>query len=354
MRRITVQAGVRNLVEQAPDEVIADDAFLRDALRHGGEGRFCSVCTCRGCGGGICAGARAHRLRVHNAGELGSACEADDTGDIFRAGATTALLFTAMQEARKLHATAQIEEADTLRAAQLVTARRHEVDLQFIDIERDMSVCLDGIRMEEDALARLLRMLLKARTDLCDRLDGADFVVRHHDADEQRVRTNRRHHRIRIDMALMVDRKIGHIEAPLLEIRAGMEDGMMLDHVGYDVTAFTGLSRADQRPVVRLGATAREVNFRWFRADGGRDGTTTAFYRCLRALAIGVDGGSIAILRGEIGHHRLQRFFRKRRGRRVIHIIVFHSSLFYLISRASVHVEKRCRFFKFPVYSILL
>ena len=323
MRRIPVQAGVRKLVKQALYEVVADGAFLR----------------------------------IHTAGELCSACEADDAGDIFRAGATPPLLFTAMQEARKLHATAHIEEADALRAVQLVTARRHEVDLQFIDIERDMSVCLDGIRMEEDALAGFRCMLLKARTDLCDRLEGADFVVRHHDADEQRVRTNRRHHRIRIDMALMVDRKIGHIEAPLLEIRAGMEDRVMLDLVGDDMTALhrcftaapvflvdcgcsslrlqsfrklftSSLACADQRPVVRLGAAAREVNFRWFRADGGRDGTTTALDRRLRALAIGVDGGSIAILRGEVGHHRLQCFFRKRRGRRMIHVIILHSGLF--------------------------
>ena len=263
-----------------------------------------------------------------------------------------------MQEARKLHATAHIEEADALRAAELVAARRHEIDLQFIDIERDMGVRLDGIGMEEDALAGFRCMLLKARTDLCDRLEGADFIVGDHDADKQRIRTDRRHHRIRIDMALVIDWQIGHIEASLLEIRAGVQDRMMLDLVGDDMTALhrcftaalvflvdcgysilrlqsfrklftSSLACADQRPVVRLGAAAREVNFRWLRADGGRDGTTTALHRRLRALTIGVDGGSIAILRGEVGHHRLQRFFRKRRRRRMIHIVIFHSGLFY-------------------------
>ena len=110
-----------------------------------------------------------------------------------------------------------------------MAARRHEIDLQFVDIERDMGVRLDGIRMEEDALAGFLCMFLQTRADLCNRLDGADFVVCHHDADEHRVRTDRCHHGVRIDMALTVDRKIGHIEAPLLEIRAGVQDGMMLD-----------------------------------------------------------------------------------------------------------------------------
>ena len=233
-----------------------------------------------------------------------------------------------MKEARKLHATAQIEEADALRTVQLMATRRHEVNLQFIDIEWDMGVGLDGIRMEEDALACLLRMLLQTRTDLCDRLDGAYFVVRDHDADEQRVRPDRCHHRIRIHMSLMIDRKICHVEAPLLEIRAGIQDRMMLDRVGDDVTAFTSFSRADQRPVVRLGAAAREIYFGWLSADGGRDGTTTALDRRLRALTISVDGGSIAIIRGEIRHHRVQRILRKRRGRRMIHVIVFHSGLF--------------------------
>ena len=168
-----------------------------------------------------------------------------------------------MQETRKLHATAQIEEADTLRAAQLVTARRHEIDLQFIDIERDMRVRLDGIGMEEDALAGFRCMLLKARTDLCDRLECADFVVRHHDADEQRVRTDRRHHRIRIDMALVIDRKIGHIEAPLLEIRAGMEDRMMLDLVGDDMTALHRCFTA--APVILVDCGCRILRLQNFR-----------------------------------------------------------------------------------------
>ena len=38
MRRITVQAGVRNLVKQTLYEVVANGAFLRDALRHAVEG----------------------------------------------------------------------------------------------------------------------------------------------------------------------------------------------------------------------------------------------------------------------------------------------------------------------------
>ena len=168
-----------------------------------------------------------------------------------------------MQEARKLHATAHIEEADALRAVQLVTARRHEVDLQFIDIEWDMGVRLDGIRMEEDALAGFRCMVLKARTDLCDRLEGADFVVRHHDADEQRIRTDRRHHRIRIDMALMVDRKIGHIEAPLLEVCAGMEDRVMLDGVGDDVT--DSHRRFTAAPVILVDCGCRILRLQNFR-----------------------------------------------------------------------------------------
>ena len=190
-----------------------------------------------------------------------------------------------------------------------------------------MGVRLDGIRMEEDALAGFLCMFLQTRADLCNRLDGADFVVCHHDADEHRVRTDRCHHGIRIDMALTVDRKIGHIEAPLLEIRAGVQDRMMLDRVGDDVTVCASFSCADQRPVVRLGTAARKVYFGWLRADGRRDGTTTALDRRLRALAISVDGGSIAVIRGEIRHHRLQRILRKRRGRRMIHVIVFHTDL---------------------------
>ena len=38
-------------------------------------------------------------------------------------------------------------------------------------------------------------------------------------------------------MALVIDWQIGHIEAPLLEIGTGMEDRVMLDLVGDDMTA---------------------------------------------------------------------------------------------------------------------
>ena len=39
-------------------------------------------------------------------------------------------------------------------------------------------------------------------------------------------------------MTLMVDREIRYIEAPLLEIRAGVQDRMMIDLIGDDVTAW--------------------------------------------------------------------------------------------------------------------
>lgn len=96
--------------------------------------------------------------------------------------------------------------------------------------------------------------------DFRERLDGADFVVGVHDADQQRLRRNGAAHVLWIDQACPVDGKVCDRSAQPLEKRAGGKNGGMLDGRGDDVrsAARRGEVRALDGKVVRFAAAACE------------------------------------------------------------------------------------------------
>jgi hypothetical protein len=71
-------------------------------------------------------------------------------------------------------------------------------------------------------------MLMSDRRDLSDRLDGADLIVRVHNADQKCVR-DRLADVVGIDEAGPVDPHIGDLGTQALQKAAGLECGRMLD-----------------------------------------------------------------------------------------------------------------------------
>jgi hypothetical protein len=116
--------------------------------------------------------------------DLAGRAQADDAGDVERAGAHAALVAAAVNLLGKLHArvaAANIQRAHALRPVDLVAGEREQVDVVGLHVDGNLADGLHGVGVEDDAL------LVAELADLGDGLDDADLVVRVHDADEDRL-----------------------------------------------------------------------------------------------------------------------------------------------------------------------
>ncbi len=76
--------------------------------------------------------------------------------------------------------------------------------------------------------------------DFFDGLNGAEFIIRVHHADENCFRTERSANFIGIDYASARDGNVGDFDSLLFERLAGMEDRMMFERRRGDVLAARG------------------------------------------------------------------------------------------------------------------
>ncbi len=108
-----------------------------------------------------------HRLRKGR-GHGGNA------GNIFRAGASSALLGAALNQIRKLDSFSRIQETDALRAVEFVCGCREQINVVENDIHRNMPHRLHRIGVEQNALGAA------EGSDLADGLNRADLIVCKH------------------------------------------------------------------------------------------------------------------------------------------------------------------------------
>ena len=153
-----------------------------------------------------------------------------------------ALLGPALLLRQDVRPVAHVESADALRPLELVGAERDEVGAKRLDVEVDVRRRLDGVDVEDDALAGP-----DARGDLGDRLDRADLVVGEHDRDQDRLVVERRLELVGIDPAVAVHRQLDDLEPELLEVAQRVADGVVLDRRGHDPVA-TRPCRPTPRP----------------------------------------------------------------------------------------------------------
>ena len=130
--------------------------------------------------------------------------------------------------------------------------------MQDIDVERDMSSRLHGIRMKRNPPRT------DARADLRDRLYGTDLVVRRHDTDECRVCTQCRLHGAGLDASIPINGNLSYREAPMLQRTARLAHSCVLHRGDHNVCAAARrpafLRNPAQRPIVALCTSARKVN----------------------------------------------------------------------------------------------
>ena len=237
--------------------------------------------------------------------------EADDAGHVLRAAAHAALLTAAVDERLKPHAglaAAHVERADALGAVHLVAAPAEQVDAVTLDVGGHLADPLRAVGVEDHAL------LVAEPADLGHLVDGADLVVRPHDAHEDRVGPHGRAHHLGGDHA--VGRRIqeGHVEALALQALAGIEHGLVLDRASDDVAAALlpggslgiDLGGALHGEVVALGGAAGEDDFLRVGADqagGLLAGGLDAVLGIPAETVVAASG--IAELLAEIGKHGL-------------------------------------------------
>src|SRR6267378_2940541 len=180
---------------------------------------------------------RAHLLgllRHFLLGQFAGLAEADDAGDIQRAGTHTALMTAAIDNGRELNArvaTANIEGTDTFGSIDLVAGDGEQVDIVLLDVDWDFANRLHTIDREDNAV------FLGDLADFRHRIDDANLVVGIHDGDQNRFRRNRFTHVFRVDAAIALNRQIGDFVAVLFQALTGVEHSFMLNSLGDDVIA---------------------------------------------------------------------------------------------------------------------
>ena len=159
--------------------------------------------------------------------------------------------------------------------------------------------------------------------DFGDRLEHADFIVRRHDRDENRLVVHGALQVVEIDQAIFLHGQIGHAEAELLEVLAGVEHSLVFGDCRDDVVALLAVHFGDalDGQVVAFGGAGGEDDFFRGRADQLGDALAREFDRFFggpseRVIA----AGCVAELLHEIRKHLFEHARIHRRGRVVIHV----------------------------------
>ena len=119
-------------------------------------------------------------------------------------------------------AAADVEDTDTFGRVDLVPRKREEVHAECLNVHRQFANRLHSIRMERDVV------FLCNFTNLFDRLDCAVFVVDVHDGDQHSGVADCIAELCNINASISIYREIRNLETALLEIVAGMQNGVML------------------------------------------------------------------------------------------------------------------------------
>src|SRR5580704_3685837 len=252
--------------------------------------------------------------------KLTSLTEADDAGDVERAGTHAALVAAAIDDGGKLNAriaAANVKRADALGAVNFVAADGQHVDVVLLDVHRNLADSLHAVGGKENA------MFLGDFADFGDGINDADFVVGVHDGDEDGGRADGGFQLIQVDAPILLHRQIGDFEAVFFEALAGVEDSFVLDGLGDDVVALFAEHFRDalDHQVVGFGCAAGENDL--FRR--GVDQRSDLLARGFNGLFAGpaeavVAARGVSELFREIGQHRFHNARIDGRGRVIIHV----------------------------------
>ena len=284
--------------------------YARDALL---DSRDDAVAQPRGAPGGLfpfCV-REAKRLR-----------QADDARDVLCAGSLFALLPAAHYQRLERRPALDVEGARALRPAEFMRGQTKQVDPKLADVHAQSADRLHRVRMKINPTSETRGAVGNRRRNPRDRLNRADFVVGEHHARERSALRYRVSDLFGGDFAHLVHRKIRHVEPELLQLVAGMENGVMLYGGGDDMVADVPQRHrhALYGGVVGLRAARSERQLADTAAERARDDLARGVHRPPAALGQLVDAGRVAEGVGEVRRHSPRHFRAHGRSRRVVHI----------------------------------
>src|SRR6185312_8010773 len=264
---------------------------------------------------------QALRLLRHFALRNGAGfAKSDDARDIQSSGTHAALVAAAIHLRRQLHArglAADVEGAGALRSIELMGGNRHDVDVVFVDVDRNLTDRLYAVGVEQDAL------LAANLPDFGNGLDDADLVVAVHDGHENRFIGDRFPQHVEVDESVAFDGQVGDAVAVLLELLAGVEDRFVFRYRRDNVIPFFGVHLGDalDREIVGFGRAGGEDDF----AGGGADEVGDLFAGLVHGLfgdpaELVIAAGGIAEVLREVGQHGVENARVHRRRRVVVEI----------------------------------
>ena len=231
----------------------------------------------------------------------------DDPGGVVGATAPLALLAATDDQRLDLRTAALDEDADALRATELVGAERQQVDVRADVAQIDPARRLHRIGVEQ----RVGCVSADDAGDLGDVGDRSDLVVDRHHAHDRHVRRGLEHSGefVGIDAPEPVDTDDPTLFAELLD---DVEDRMMLDRWAHGDATVAG-DRPDDRHVVALGTAASEDDFVGMAADHTGDGVPGLVDGLASAAGETVRARRVGVQLGQVRHHRVDRLGAHRR-----------------------------------------
>ena len=206
-------------------------------------------------------------------------------------------MLAAVLDRDHLGALADEEPGHALGAVDLVGRERERVDREGVDVERQLAEGLYRVDVERHVV------LARDAADRRDRLDRAHLAVRVHDADRDRVGTDRAADLVRIHHPELVDADAGQVEALRLERPTGPEHRVVLDLRGDQMALATGPRQSLHGEVVGLGAARREHDLRGRDLEKAGDSLTRQVHAVSRFAPERVDARRVPVELGEVREH---------------------------------------------------
>jgi hypothetical protein len=154
--------------------------------------------------------------------------QADRQRHRLRAGSVAALLVAAVEQRAELRAALQQEQADPLRAAELVSRGAERRHPQVAEVHRHPADRLRRVAVQGDVLRQ-------RPGDVPDGLDGARLVIDEHKADEPGVLANSLANGCRLDVAAARDGKPFQLEPAASKLPQRLDHAGVLDRGGEQV-----------------------------------------------------------------------------------------------------------------------
>jgi hypothetical protein len=182
-----------------------------------------------------------------------------------------------------------------------VPNHRQQVDAQLVHGHRDLADALGSVAVHQHPAG------MGDLGQLPDGLDGAGLAVGVLDADQHGASADRRLQGGGVNLAVVVDRQGGEVEAvPLDEGAAGLEDGGMLGGLSDDVVA--AATAGQRHPVdgqgVGLGAAAGEDDLAGGAIEQVGQALAGRHHRLAGSVGVGVGAGGVAEVGLQVGQGR--------------------------------------------------